>query len=68
MTMNTFAAMSVAAAVALSPLAASAHVVLDQREAAVGTYYKPVFQIGHGCEGSPTTALRVKIPDGVIAV
>lgn len=68
MTMNRLTALSAAAAVALSPLAAVAHVVLEKREAAVGSYYKAVFQIGHGCEGSPTTTLRIQIPDGVIAV
>lgn len=48
--------------------AASAHVVLEKREAAAGTYYKAVFQVGHGCDGSPTTRLRITIPDGVIAI
>lgn len=48
--------------------AAPAHVVLEKREAAVGTYYKAVFQVSHGCEGSPTVKLRIRIPDGVIAV
>jgi uncharacterized protein YcnI len=46
---------------------ASAHVVLEKREAVVGSYYKAVFQVGHGCDGSPTTAIEVQIPDGVIA-
>jgi periplasmic copper chaperone A len=27
-----------------------------------------VLRVGHGCEGSPTTAIRVQIPEGVIAV
>lgn len=44
------------------------HVVLEKREAAVGTYYKAVFQVSHGCEGSPTVKLHIQIPDGVIAV
>jgi uncharacterized protein YcnI len=26
------------------------------------------FRIGHGCDGSPTTKLSIKIPDGVVAV
>ena len=30
--------------------------------------YKAVLRVGHGCEGKPTTAIRVKIPEGVIAV
>ena len=30
--------------------------------------YKAVLRVGHGCEGKPTTAIRVQIPEGVIAV
>ncbi|MDB5573030.1 MAG: hypothetical protein JWR79_187 [Tardiphaga sp.] len=57
----------VAVAASLVASAAAAHVVLDKREAPVGTYFKAVFQVGHGCDGSPTTGLLVRIPDGVIA-
>ena len=48
--------------------AAVAHITLEQQEAAAGSTYKAVLRVGHGCEGSPTTAIRVRIPDGVIAV
>lgn len=44
---------------------ASAHVVLAQRAAPVSSYYKASFQVGHGCEGSATIAIRVDIPDGI---
>ena len=47
---------------------ASAHVVLETRQAAVGSFYKAVFAVPHGCSGSATTRLRVQIPEGVIAV
>ena len=47
---------------------AGAHVSLEQAEAAAGSAYKAVLRVGHGCEGSPTVAIRVLIPDGVIAV
>jgi uncharacterized protein YcnI len=47
---------------------AFAHVTLEQRQAQVGSSYKAVLQVPHGCDGSPTTALRVRIPDGVIDV
>ena len=50
----------------LSP--AYAHVTLESPEAAVGAPYKAVFRVPHGCGGSPTVKLRVKIPDGVIGV
>jgi periplasmic copper chaperone A len=46
-------------------MCASAHVVLEQKEAIAGGYYKAVFKIGHGCNGSATTGIRVFIPQGV---
>ena len=48
--------------------AALAHVTLEGREAAVGSTYKAVFRVPHGCEGQPTNTVRVRIPEGVIAV
>jgi uncharacterized protein YcnI len=60
------------AAVAVAMLAvtssATAHVVLEKKEAPAASTYKAVLQVGHGCEGSPTTSIRVQIPEGVIAV
>lgn len=47
---------------------AFAHAALEQREAKIGGAYKAVVKIGHGCEGSPTTSVRVDIPEGVIGV
>ena len=47
---------------------ASAHITLERQEAPVGSAYKAVFRVGHGCEGSPTIRIRVQIPEGVIAV
>ncbi len=52
-------------AVAASP--ASAHVLLEGKQAAVGSSYEAVFVVPHGCKGSPTAKLRVQIPEGVIA-
>lgn len=48
--------------------AAFAHVTLETGEAAVGSTYKAVLRVPHGCEGKATTAIRVKIPEGLIAV
>ena len=48
--------------------AASAHVTLETREAPVGAPYKAVLRVPHGCDGAATTALRVRIPEGMIAV
>jgi uncharacterized protein YcnI len=48
--------------------AASAHVTLEKREAAVGSYYKAVLAVPHGCAGSATIKIRVQIPEGVIGI
>jgi periplasmic copper chaperone A len=56
------------AALVLGAGMASAHVSLQIKEAPVGSTYKAVFQVPHGCEGKPTIAVRVQIPEGVIAV
>jgi uncharacterized protein YcnI len=55
-------------ALMLSSSPVFAHVTLDVREAPTDSYYKAVFNVPHGCVGSPTTRLRVRIPDGVIGV
>ena len=58
-------------AIALAALAAApaaAHVTLERRQAPVGSYYKAVLAVPHGCAGSPTVKLRVQIPEGVIGI
>jgi periplasmic copper chaperone A len=52
---------------ALAASSASAHITLENRQAAVGTSYKAVFAVPHGCAGSATVKIRVQIPEGVIA-
>lgn len=47
---------------------AFAHVTLETQQAAVGSTYKAVLRVPHGCEGKATTAIRVKMPEGFIAV
>jgi uncharacterized protein YcnI len=68
----TAAGLTFAASIALGTLglvpAAFAHVTLEQGQAAVGASYKAVLRVPHGCDGSPTTAIRVRIPEGVIDV
>lgn len=46
------------------PLAAFSHIVLETRAAPAGSIYKAVLQVGHGCQGAPTTAIAVQIPSG----
>ena len=60
-------ALGAAGAVAVA-CAASAHVTLETREAPVGAPYKAVLRVPHGCDGAATTALRWRIPEGMIAV
>lgn len=55
-------------AIAFTCNSACAHITLDNQKAAVGSYYKAVFKVPHGCKGSPTLKVRVQIPEGVIAV
>jgi uncharacterized protein YcnI len=60
------AAVGAVLVVACGPV--SAHVTLEVTEAPLSSTYKAVLRVGHGCEGSATIAIRVQIPDGVIAV
>jgi uncharacterized protein YcnI len=60
--------LSALAAAALAASSANAHVTLENRQAAIGLFYKAVFAVPHGCAGSPTIKIRVQIPEGVIAV
>jgi periplasmic copper chaperone A len=59
-------AIKIAAAYALfmGTTAAFAHMVLEVPVAQAGTSYKAALRIGHGCAGSPTTAVTVLIPSG----
>lgn len=41
-----------------------AHVVLQDGAAAAGASYRATFKVGHGCDGSPTTGIRIRIPAG----
>lgn len=49
------------------PLSASAHVTLEQHDAAIGGPVKLTFRVPHGCGEQPTVKLRVLIPEGFIA-
>lgn len=52
---------------AISTSRVAAHITLESGEAHVGGSYKAVFRVGHGCEGKPTTLVKVQIPEGVIS-
>lgn len=48
--------------------AAHAHVSFENARAPVGTTYKAVLRIPHGCDGKATDGVRILIPEGIIAV
>ena len=50
------------------PLAASAHVTVTPSDTAAGSYTVLTFAFSHGCEGSPTTALAIDIPESIESV
>jgi periplasmic copper chaperone A len=64
--MSRAAFLTVIATLAAAP--ASAHISLENRQAAIDAPYKAVFTVPHGCAGSATIKIRVQIPEGVIAV
>lgn len=41
-----------------------AHVVLETPVVYAGAYYKAVFKVSHGCDGSPTQQVMIEIPEG----
>jgi len=49
---------------AMAPMLAAAHVSLETPIAEPGVAYQGVLRVGHGCDGSPTTALKMRLPAG----
>jgi uncharacterized protein YcnI len=47
---------------------AAAHVGLEPRQAQADTNQKVQLRVGHGCKGSPTVRVRVRLPEGVSGV
>ncbi|MCG7394881.1 DUF1775 domain-containing protein [Microvirga sp. ACRRW] len=47
---------------------AFAHVSFETAQATPNTSYKGILRIPHGCDGKPTLKVRVRIPEGVVAV
>jgi uncharacterized protein YcnI len=57
-----------AVAVLIGAQPARAHATLDRNEAPADSFFHTFINVPHGCEGSPTLKVRVRIPDGVIGV
>lgn len=47
---------------------ASAHVSIAEDEVEAGSSAVLTFSLGHGCEGSPTTAVRIQLPESIPTV
>lgn len=63
-TLKTTAALGTTAGLMMLGLgAASAHVSATPTETAAGAYSLVTFAVGHGCDGSSTTALTITLPD-----
>jgi uncharacterized protein YcnI len=51
-----------AAVLGLTHMSAQAHAVIDPKDVTVDSYQKLTFRVTHGCDGSPTTAVIVRVP------
>jgi uncharacterized protein YcnI len=56
------------ALIAAGSTAAYAHITLETQQATVGTAYKAVLRVPHGCNGSATVTIHVQVPEGMFAV
>ena len=59
---------ALAASAALLAGGAKAHVVFNDMEAQAGDFHTAQLRVMHGCDGAPTTKVRVEIPHGVTRV
>ncbi|PYI69739.1 nuclear export factor GLE1 [Arthrobacter livingstonensis] len=60
---STLAFGATAGLMALGLGAASAHVEATPTETAANAYSLLTFSVGHGCDGSPTTSLKITLPE-----
>ena len=66
---RSFSRAALAAAAVLAFAApAFAHVTLEVQQAKIGSTYKAIVRVPHGCGTEATTVLRVQIPEGFFAV
>lgn len=66
--MRTKLTLAALAAAAIVPASAGAHITVAPAEATADDYAYLQFSVPHGCEGSPTTRLRVQFPENVPSV
>jgi uncharacterized protein YcnI len=66
---RVLAALGAAALISIAAAGpAGAHVTPTPREAPAGGFTRHAFRVGHGCDGSPTIAVRIQIPEGAQSV
>ncbi len=65
---SIFATFIVAAMIPTLVNPAFSHATLETSEATINLSYKGVIRIAHGCSGSPTTRIKIKIPEGIMSV
>ncbi|WP_205769588.1 DUF1775 domain-containing protein [Microvirga sp. KLBC 81] len=58
----------VAAALTAVSTPALAHVSFETAQTTPNSTFKAVLRIPHGCDGQPTLKVRVRIPEGIVAV
>lgn len=59
---------ALAAAALLFSTPAFAHVTFENGQASPNATYKAVLRVPHGCDGKATLKVRVRIPEGIVAV
>lgn len=64
--MTLFRTLLLAAVAASVAGDASAHVVFVTPKATAGAYWSDALKVTHGCDGSPTVAVRVEPPAGLV--
>ncbi|WP_158270261.1 YcnI family protein [Mycetocola zhujimingii] len=62
------ASLTAALLVVAAPIAANAHVSVTPDSAPAGATAQLTFSVGHGCDGSATTALTFTIPEEIVSV
>jgi len=62
------AAMAGALLLGLAVGEATAHVTANPDQAPADSWFRTALRVSHGCGGTPTVTVRVKLPDGVLSV
>ena len=52
----------------LASMPAQAHVTANPDNGVANTYFQTSFRVSHGCNGSDTTSVTIKIPPGIVSL